>query len=87
MGRALSGPATLPMCLAQRFNSCHSCDDRADNRDHRGHAVWQFAIDHRGNEYRSHGESDNEIASLNTPDMVHIKRRIGEKENQIDDYT
>ena len=37
----------------------------------------------RGNEYRSHRESDNEITSLNAPNVVHIKGRIGEKKDQI----
>ena len=71
------------MCLAERFNSGDSCDDRAGNRNHRGHPLRQFAVDHRGNEYRSQRESDNEITSLNAPNVVHIKGRIGEKKDQI----
>ena len=42
-------------------------------------------VDDRGDEYRSHGEGDNEITSLHAPDMVDIKGRIGEKKDQIDD--
>ena len=34
-------------------------------------------------ENRSNRKDDNKVTPLDPPDMVHIKRRIGQKKNQI----
>jgi hypothetical protein len=61
---------SLPMCLQQRFNGSESRNHRACSRNRRRHPLWQFAVNHRGNEYCSHRQGNDEITSLTPRTLI-----------------